>query len=129
MKPVAQSSIQSVARLLAAHFPALGAVDGFDKLHTGDDEGVETGDWQVTAASGLRSISLYFRGAGLIEVACSYRDRREEFEFFTSEVKEEEVAQILIRFLEMVLALPKNALSGKCTIREVLDYRECKGIY
>jgi len=129
MKPVVLSRPRVVGHSLLARFPALESVSGFKGLLVTGAEKIETGDWPVEAGSGLRAISLYFRGVGLIEVACTYRDRREEFEFLTHAVKEEDIAPTLIRFMEMILALPKDALSGTNTIREILDYRECIGIF
>ena len=129
MKPAILPLPQLVGRALLDRFPALEAVSGFKSLLVASGEKIETGEWRVAGMSGLHAISLYFRGVGLIEVACIYRDQREEFEFLTREVEQEEIAPTLIRFLEMVLALPSDALTGKRTIRAILDYRECKGIY
>ena len=129
MKTAILSLPQLVGRALIDRYPALNSIPGFKGLVVATEEKAETGDWQVRAESGLKAVSLYFRGAGLIEIACIYRDRRDEFEFLTREVKEEDISPTLIRFLEMLLALPKDALIGKRTIREVLDYRECKGIF
>ncbi|ATC63380.1 hypothetical protein CMV30_05105 [Nibricoccus aquaticus] len=118
-----------MSRALVHRFSALTEVTGFSRLLAGDNEDVETGSWRIEAASGLRAVSFYFRGAGLIEIVCMYRDRREEFEFFASEVKEEDVSSTLILFVERILSLPKDALARETTIRDVLDYRDCKGIY